>query len=76
MKWFLSWERMKAFEDQEVIINRQFFHFYQMCKSLHRPTDNNSNTINTIPTVSLPSNTHVCPNYNKYISLLSEESIR
>ena len=43
-----------------------------MCKSLHEPTDNNSNTINTTPTVSLPSNTPVCPNYDAYIFLLSK----
>ena len=42
-----------------------------MCKSLHEPTDNNSNTINTTPTVSLP-NTPVCQNYDAYIFLLSE----
>ena len=43
-----------------------------MCKSLHEPTDNNSNTINTTPKVSLPSNTPVCPNYDAYIFLLSK----
>ena len=43
-----------------------------MCKSLHEPTDNNSNTINTTPTVSLPNNTPVCQNYDAYIFLLSE----
>ena len=63
---------MKAIEDQGVIINSQFFHSYQMCKSFHEPTDNNSNTINTIPTVSLPSNTPVCSSYDAYIFLLSE----
>ena len=41
-----------------------------MCKPLHKPTDNNSNTINTTLTVSLPSNTPVCPNYCAYIFLL------
>ena len=41
-----------------------------MCKPLHKPTDNNSNTINTILTVFLPSNTPVCPNYYAYIFLL------
>ena len=40
--------------------------------SLHEPTDTNSNTINTTPTVSLPSNTPVYPNYNAYILLLSK----
>ena len=65
---------MKTFDDEEVIINRptncgsSFF----LSKSLHEPTDNKSNTINTIPTVSLPSNIRVCPNYNTDISLLSE----
>ena len=43
-----------------------------MCKSLHEPTDNNSNTINTTPTVSLPSNTPVCLNYDAYIFLLNK----
>ena len=41
-----------------------------MCKPLHKPTDNNSNTINTILTVFLPSNTPVSPNYYAYIFLL------
>ena len=68
------WERMKTLEDQGVIINRStkcgssFF----LSKSLHEPSDSNSNTINTTPTVSLPSNTTVCPNYDKDVSLLSE----
>ena len=66
------WEKMKALEDQAVIVNSQFFRFYQMCKSLHEPFDNNSNTISTTPTVSLPSNIPVCSNYDTYISLLSE----
>ena len=39
---------------------------------MHEPTDNNSNTINTTPTVSLPSNTNVCLNYDTDISFLSE----
>ena len=43
-----------------------------MCKSLHYPTDNHSNTINTTPTVSIPNNTPVCQNYDVYILLLSE----
>ena len=43
-----------------------------LSKSLLEPTDNNSNTINTTPTVSLPSNTRVCLNYDADISLLSE----
>ena len=45
-----------------------------MCKSLYKPTDNNSNTINTTPTVSLPRNTPVCPNYYVYIFLLIERT--
>ena len=36
---------------------------------MHETSDNNSNTT---PTVSFPSNTPVCPNYNKDVSLLSE----
>ena len=65
---------MKTLEDQGVTINRStkcgssFF----LSKSLHEPSDSNSNTINTTPTVSLPSNTPVCPNYDKDVSLLSE----
>ena len=43
-----------------------------MCKSLHESTDNNSNTINTTPTVSLPDNTPVCQNCDAYTFLLSE----
>ena len=43
-----------------------------MCKSLHESTDNNSNTINTIPTVSLSDNTPVCQNCDAYTFLLSE----
>ena len=43
-----------------------------MCKSLHEPTDNNSNTINTTPTVSFPNNAPVSQNYGAYIFLLSE----
>ena len=39
---------------------------------MHKPTDNNSNTINTTPTVSLPKNTPVCQNYGACIFLLSE----
>ena len=44
------WERMKPLEDQGYVINRPtkcgsspFF----LSKSLHEPSDNNSNTINT-----------------------------
>ena len=68
------WERIKTLEDQGVIMNRptkcgkSFF----LSKSLHKPTDNNSNTTNTTPTVSLPINTHACPNYDTDISLLNE----
>ena len=68
------WERMKTLEDQGVIINRptecrsSFF----LSKPLHEPINNNSNTINTTPTVSLPSNTPECPNYDKDVSLVSE----
>ena len=47
---------MKAIEDQEVLVE---------------PTDNNSNTINTNPTVALPNNTPACQNYGAYIFLLS-----
>ena len=68
------WERMKILEDQGVILNKptkcgsSFF----LPKSLHEPSDSNSNTINTTPAVFLPSNTHVWPSYNKDVSLLSE----
>ena len=43
-----------------------------MCKSLHEPTDNASNIINTTPTISLPNNAPVCQNYDAYIVLLSQ----
>ena len=68
------WERMKTLEDQGVIINRptKCGSYLFLSKSLHEATDNNSNTINTTPTVSLPSNIPVCPNYDTDISLLSE----
>ena len=55
------WERIKTLGDQEVIINiptksgSSFF----LSKSLHEPYDSNSDTINTTPTVSLPSNAPV-----------------
>ena len=67
------WERMKTLEDQGVI-NRptkcrsSFF----LSNSLHEPSDSNSNTIDTTPTVSLPSNTPVCLTYDEDVSLLSE----
>ena len=68
------WERMKTLEEQGVIINRRtkWGSSFFLSKSLHEPSDNNSNTINTTPTVSLPSNKPVCPNYDKDDSLLSE----
>ena len=56
------WERMKTLEDQGTIINRptkQGSSFF-LSKSLNEPTDNNSSTINTTPTVFLPSNIHYC----------------
>ena len=43
-----------------------------MCKSLHEPTDINSNTISTTAVVFLLNNTPVCQNYDAYIFLLSE----
>ena len=46
--------------------------FFSFVKSLHEPSDSNPNTINTTPTASLPSNTAVCSNYYKDVSLLSE----
>ena len=68
------WERMKTLEEQGVIINRptKWESSFFLSKSLHEPSDNNSNTINTTPAVSLPSNKPVCPNYDKDDSLLSE----
>ena len=68
------WETMTILEDLGVIINRptkcrsSFF----LSKLLPESTDNNSNTINTTPTVSLPSNTPVRQNYDTDISLLRE----
>ena len=46
--------------------------FFLLAKSLHESSDSNSNTINTTPKVFLPSNTPVCPNYDKDVSLLSK----
>ena len=68
------WERMKALKNQGVIINRptKCGSSFLLSKSLHEPSDSNSSTINTTPTASLPSNTAVCPNYDKDVSLLSE----
>ena len=54
------WERIKSLDAQGVIVNKPISSFF-LSKFLHEPTDNNSNTINTTPTVSLPSNT----NYNR-----------
>ena len=65
---------MKTLEDQGAIIKtptkRGSSFFFS--KSLPESTDNNSNTVNPIPTVLLPCNTPVCPNCNTDISLLSE----
>ena len=60
------WERKKTLEDEGVIINRSLKcgSFFFLSKSLHEWTNNNSNTINTTPTVSLPINAPVCPNYD------------
>ena len=68
------WEKVKTLEEQGVITNRptKCGNSFFLSKSLQKPTDNNSNTINTTPTVSLPSNTPVCPNYDTDISLLRE----
>ena len=43
-----------------------------MCKSLHEPTDNNSNNINTTPSVSLPNNTPVVKTTMHIFFILSE----
>ena len=68
------WERKKILEDQEVILYKptKCVSFSFLPKSLLEPSDSTSDTINTTPAVSLPSNTHVCPNYDKDVSLLSE----
>ena len=68
------WEIMKALEDQGVITNRptKCGSYFFLSKFLHEPSDNNSNTINITPAVSLPSNTPVCLNYDKDVSLLNE----
>ena len=67
---------MKTLEDQGILINRptKCVSSFLCSKSLHESSDNNSNTINTTSTVSLPSNVPVCPNYAKDASLLREES--
>ena len=68
------WEKMKTLEDQGVIINRPIKceSSFLCSRSLHELSDNNSNTINTTSTVSLPSNTPVYPNYDKDSFLLRE----
>ena len=54
------WERMKILEDQGVILNKpnkcgsSFF-----LPSLHKPSDSNSNTINTTP-ASFPPKQYTC----------------
>ena len=65
---------MRILENQGVIINRttKSESSFSLSKSLHEPSDNSSNTINTTPTVSLASNTPVCLNYDKDVSLMSE----
>ena len=65
---------MKTLEDRGVIINKPIKRgiSFLLSKSLREPTDNDSNTINITPTVSLPSNAPVCPNCDTDISLLSE----
>ena len=47
------WERIKTLEDQGAIINRPTKRGSSLLlsKSLHEPTDNNSDTINATPTV-------------------------
>ena len=68
------WEIMKTLEGQGVIIVRptKYGSYFFLSISLHEPCNNTSNSINTTPTVSLPSNTLVCPKFNKDVSLLSE----
>ena len=65
---------MKSLEDEGVIINRptKCARSFFLWKPLHQPSDSNSNTVNTTPTVSLPSNTPICGNNDKDVSLLSE----
>ena len=52
---------MKTLEDQGVITNRptKCGSSLFLSKSLHEPSDSNSNTINTTSTVSLPRNAPV-----------------
>ena len=65
---------VKTLEDRGVIINKpiKWGISFLLSKSLREPTDNDSNTINITPTISLPSNTPECPNDDTDISLLSE----
>ena len=65
---------MKTLEDQGVLINRptKCGRCFFLSKPLDEPSDSNSNTINTTPTVSLPSNTPVCGDNDQDVSLLSE----
>ena len=51
------WEKIKTLEDQAAITNRlsKRRNFFFLSKSMHEPTDNNSNTISATSTV--PSQT-------------------
>ena len=66
---------MKTLEEQGVI-NRptkcgsSFF----LSKPLHETIDNNSSTIDITPTISLPSNTSVCPNDDTQLQNLTQMS--
>ena len=66
------WEIMKTFEDQRVIINTPTKCGSSFFLPLHELSDSNSNTINTTPTVSIPSNIPVCPKNDKDVSLLGD----
>ena len=68
------WEIMQKLEDQGVttVTPTKYGNSFFLSMSLHEPSNNNSNSINTTLTVFLPSNTPVCPNYDKDVSLLSE----
>ena len=63
-----NWGQQRAITDKPS--KRRSFFF--LSKPFHESIDNNSNTINTTPIGSLPSNTPVCPDYDTDTSLLSE----
>ena len=68
------WERMKTYDDQGVIINRQTrrANSFFFANPLNEPTNNNSTTSILASIFSFLWNTTLYPNYDLDFSLLSE----